>query len=370
MRNSKLLLTIASISLLAAGTALADKQAEMDEFLLKPWALADLPQLPEALADVDETEPLNNTCPGEPYTLDDTYHGAITSNDEDWICFVCDLGAEMTAGTDADAGLPTVDTVIELYDSSCTGLLTSNDDGGPGLYSLIDGFVAPYTGAYYLKIRGFSSGSEGNYIAQASCTTPVGPGGCPVGTYKASKINVNQDIPDNDPAGLVTPAIKFNPQPGVEITDVVIDICMDHTWAGDLVITLKHTSSGGDVLTADLLNRPGVPETSFGCAGDLICDPESKYYFGSDPSLEPLGEFDCPSEIPGACYAVAIENPGALEIFRGLPKGDGYWELCIVDNAAGDTGSVFNWSVHLLCESGPVSVEEASWAEIKANYRR
>jgi hypothetical protein len=177
------------------------------------------------------------------------------------------------------------------------------------------------------------------------------------------------DIPDNDPAGLVTTEIKFNPQPGVIITDVVIDLCMEHTWVGDLVITVKHTSSTGQVLIADLVNRPGVPETTFGCAGDLVCDPENKYYFGSDPSLEPMGEFDCPAVFGGGCYAVAIENPQALEIFRGLPKGDGTWQLCITDNAAGDTGQIFNWSVHLYCE-GPVSVEEASFGEIKAGYRQ
>jgi subtilisin-like proprotein convertase family protein len=369
MRITKLFLIAASMSLLAVGIAFADKQTEMDEFLLKPWQLSDLPQLPISLADVNETEPLNDTCPGEPYTLDDTYHGAITSGDNDWICFQCNLGDVITAGTDADPGLPTVDTFIELWDNTCGNSLISNDDGGPGLYSLIDGFVAPYTGAYYLQIRGFSSSSVGNYIAQASCVGATGPSSCPVGTYKASKTNVNADIPDNDPAGLVTPAIKFNPQPGVVITDVVIDLCMDHTWVGDLVITLKHTSSTGEVRAVDLVQRPGVPQTTFGCAGDLVCDPENKYYFGSDPSLEPLGEFNCPSIIEPACYAVAIENAGGLEIFRDLPRGDGFWTLCIVDNAAGDTGTVFNWSVHLLCESGPVSVEEASWAKIKSNYR-
>ena len=160
------------------------------------------------------------------------------------------------------------------------------------------------------------------------------PGDCPVGVYKERKLDVNMDIPDDDPNGIVTPPIIFNPQPGVVITDVVIDLCIEHTWVGDLVITLKHTSSSGVVKTADLVNRPGVPETTFGCASDLICDPKNKYYFGSDPSLEPMGEFDCPSEIAPGCYAVAIENPEALTIFRGQPKGDGRWELCINDNAA------------------------------------
>ena len=193
------------------------------------------------------------------------------------------------------------------------------------------------------------------------------PGFCPVGTYKASKIDANMEI--SDVLGTIeTPAIKFNPQPNVFITDVVIDLCMDHTWIGDLQITLKHTSGTGEVKTVDLLNQPGVPETTFGCAGDMICDPENKYYFGSDPSLEPLGEFDCPDEIPGGCYSVAVENPGGLEIFRNQPKGDGFWTLCITDNVGGDDGFIHNWSVHLLCD-GPISVEDESFATVKSKYR-
>jgi subtilisin-like proprotein convertase family protein len=370
MRIVKALFCVTSMLVFCVGSAFASKQTEMDEFFQKPWALRDLPQINNTFADVNETEPLNNTCPGEPYTLGDTYHGAISPpGDNDWICFPCNMNDVITAGTDADGGLPTVDTVIELWDQSCSNMLISNDDGGPGLFSLIDDFKAPYTGNYYLKIRGFSaSSSQGNYIAVVSCTPQLGPGFCPVGHYKASKTNVNAEIPDNDPNGMVTPAIKFNPQPGVIITDVVIDLCISHTWVGDLVVTLKHTSSTGVVKSADLINRPGVPASSFGCSGDLFCDFENKYFFGSDPSLEPLGEFDCPAVLEPACYAVAVENPGALEIFRGQPKGDGIWELCIFDNAGGDVGTIHNWSVHLNCEQ-PISVEEENWGNVKALYR-
>lgn len=362
MRIAKALLCVTSMLVLCVGSAFADKQSEMDEYLQKPWSITDLPQINQTLADVNETEPLNDSCPGEPYALGDVYHAAISpAGDEDWICFTANLNDVITAGTDEDPGLLTVDTVIELWDNTCSNMLISDDDGGPGLYSLIDEFKAPYTGSYYLKIRGFSSTfSEGNYVAIASVTPQAGPGFCPVGTYKASKTNVNVEIPDNDPAGMVTPAIKFNPQPGIIITDVIIDININHTWVGDLVVTLKHTSSTGEVKSVDLINRPGVPESSFGCSGDLVSDPENKYFFGSDPSLEPIGEFDCPALLPNECYAVAIENPGGLEIFRGQPKGDGIWELCITDNAAGDVGTIFNWSVHLLCEQ-PIGVEETTW---------
>jgi subtilisin-like proprotein convertase family protein len=368
MRIVKATLCVTSMLLLCVGSAFADKQSEMDEYLQKPWSITDLPQINQTLADVFETEPLNDTCPGEPYTLGDTYHGSLTTGDDDWVNFSCNAHDVMTLGTQTDNTGDDVDTVIELWDDTCTNMLISDDDGGPGLYSLIDGFKAPYTGSYSLKIRGFAGVSTGDYQFIGSCTPQAGPVDCPVGLYKASKINVNAEIPDNDPAGLCTPEIKFNPMPGFAIADVVIDINMNHTWVGDLVITVTHTSSTGVVKSADLVNRPGVPESSFGCSGDLISDPEAKYFFGSDPALEPLGEFDCPSIIDPACYAVAIENPGALEIFRQQECGDGTWQLCVTDNASGDVGTVFNWSVHLLCDK-PISVEEKTWGEVKGLYR-
>jgi subtilisin-like proprotein convertase family protein len=51
-----------------------------------------------------------------------------------------------------------------------------------------------------------------------------------------------------------------------------------------------------------------------------------------------------------------------------MAKGDGTWRLLISDSAAGDEGFVYNWSVHLLCET-PISVEDQSWGEVKALYQ-
>ena len=157
--------------------------------------------------------------------------------------------------------------------------------------------------------------------------------------------------------------------PGLVITDVVVDLNIEHTWAGDLTITLCHTDGGGVVTCVDLVNRPGVPQTSFGCSGDLVSDPENKYYFSSRADLDPLGEIDCPSILDPACYNTAPENGvNDLSIFNGLPLGDGSWQLFISDSAAGDVGFVYNWSVHLLAEA-PISVEPSSWGNIKASYR-
>jgi subtilisin-like proprotein convertase family protein len=365
MRITKALALGASILALAAGAAFADKQQELDEFAIKPWVIMDLPVLGSGgLADQFEVEP-NNTCPGEAYVLGDVYHGGLTPGDQDWIQFTATIGQLITVATDADMG-STTDTYLELWDQACGVMLAFNDDGGPGLFSLIQDFQATYTGTYNVKIRGFSSSTQGLYICIANAVTPAGPPICPVGTYKASKINVN--LPISDTIGTTTtPSIKFNPQACV-ITDLIVDINMEHTWVGDLTITLRHTSDGGVVTTTDLVQRPGVPATTFGCSGDLISDPEAKYFFATRDDLEPMGEFDCPAALPAQCYAVAVENPNGLEAFDGIPVGDGVFELLITDSAAGDDGFIYNWSVHILCEQ-PIAVEQSSWGGIKASYR-
>lgn len=209
-----------------------------------------------------------------------------------------------------------------------------------------------------------ASKQEGDYVYPT-----VAPGFCPLGLYKAVKRNANLAIPDNNPAGVCLPPIEFADVPDQIITDVIVDLNIEHSWIGDLIITLCHTSDAGVVKCVDLVNRPGVPQSTFGCSGDLVSDPEAKYYFSSRPDLEPLGETDCPSDLPAGCYHTSVEaGPGAMGIFTGIPLGDGVWQVCINDNAGGDTGFVYNWSVHVLAEA-PVSIEQESWGNVKASYR-
>jgi hypothetical protein len=128
---------------------------------------------------------------------------------------------------------------------------------------------------------------------------------------------------------------------------------------------LEHIGPGG-LQSVKLLDRPGFPATTFGCSGDLVANTLNKYYFGTG-NLAVLGETSCPVTIPTQCYAVAPENAGGLLAFRGVPK-DGEWFLRVSDNATLDTGTLLNFSVHVLNDS-PVSTEAASWGSVKADYR-
>jgi hypothetical protein len=99
--------------------------------------------------------------------------GCIDSvGDHDWYAFEATEGDEITCGTDESLGLPTVDTFIELYADDCVTQLTYDDDGGPGLYSLISEFEAPYTGTYHLLVRSYGDYYTGCYLVFFECGEP------------------------------------------------------------------------------------------------------------------------------------------------------------------------------------------------------
>lgn len=360
MRLSHLSVFAPVALLLCAGAALAAVQSGPE----KPWSIMNLPEFSAPLADVNETEP-NGTCAqAEAYAYANVYHGQISpGGDQDWVTFSANAGDVLTLGTDAD-GTPTVDTFIELISSNCTTLLTSDDDAGPGAYSLISNFSAPYTGVYYLKIRGFNATSQGRYKFVGTFAPPPQTV-CPLDNYKGYKFEAQVTIPDNNPTGITVGPIVFPPD-GSTILDVVVDLGINHTWVGDLIVRLIHIGPCGTQVV-DLLQRPGVPATTVGCSGDLVGTPTNKYYFGTSSQLLTLGESSCPSSIPPQCYQVAPENPNGLVGLRGCPK-DGEWLLFVSDNAALDTGILQNFSVHVL-NAGPVSVEPASWGSVKSSYR-
>jgi hypothetical protein len=150
-------------------TQAADKSWQQSE----PWWNPNIAQSP--LVDVASDEGTNNACPGQPINCGDVLRPAsITAGDNDYFYFTANAGDIITFGTDAD-GTPTVDTFIHLYNADCSSELASDDDAGPGTYSLLS-FCATYTGTYVGRVRGFGATSAGNYKAFVTCSSSGGWG--------------------------------------------------------------------------------------------------------------------------------------------------------------------------------------------------
>lgn len=133
-------------------------------------------------------------------------------------------------------------------------------------------------------------------------------------------------IPDNTPAG-VNDTITLSD--ASVLTGLTVSIKATHTWVGDLKFTLSKDSA-----SSALIDRPGVPTTTFGCSGndyDVILD---------DAAGNPV-ETACGSTAPAITGTLSPNAPG-LAPFVGLSLA-GTWTLNVSDNAGGDTGSFTEW---------------------------
>lgn len=105
---------------------------------------------------VPEQEPANDHCPGQSVGGSTYIHPAAVDDGWDWdyYTFTATAGTPITVGTTDPGGFPYSDTIIDLFASNCTTILRSDGDSGPGNYSLIYRYIAPYSGLYHLRVRG------------------------------------------------------------------------------------------------------------------------------------------------------------------------------------------------------------------------
>ena len=137
-----------------------------------------------------------------------------------------------------------------------------------------------------------------------------------------------------------------------EVVDANVGIDTTHTWVGDLIYTV--TSPGG-AASVTVIDRPGEPASFFGCSGD---DIEAML---NDSAVPPV-EDECAGAVPTIDGIYTPNNP--LAALNGV-NGIGTWTLEVTDNAAGDIGTLNDWSLDLVCindadlavaKSGPATV--------------
>jgi hypothetical protein len=151
MKIGTILCAIAALAL-CAGMVSADP-FHVEE---KPWSYPD--GMYDGRDEYAEVEP-NDTCPGTqtiacgdvitPALLDPAY-------DLDYYPFTLATEATVTLGTDVVTPGDLTDTYIELWSGDCLTQLGYNDDGGPGLYSLL--IIDLPAGDYSVKVRAYGTG--------------------------------------------------------------------------------------------------------------------------------------------------------------------------------------------------------------------
>lgn len=347
------IVTALALLALLAGNVLADPSVVEE----KPWEL----QLGPPRAIVPEAEP-NNTCPGQSIMIGDVVQPAAldVGGDLDWYSFAAVAGDVVTMGTDAYNG-STTDTYIELYSECGTTMLAYDDDGGPGLFSLLT-YTVPATGTYNVKVRGYSSSTTGAYIFFTTVPSPP---------------------PENDTcAGAL-----------------VIERCTTGAITGDLTPYTNNydpTSSGCTGFSA--LGKDEVYKVDLQ-VGDVL--DMSYTQLSADASFYVVT--DC-SNVLGSCVAGADDTvTGQAEVISYTATAAGTYYI-ILDCYGTATGGAYTWTYTVDCPGPPegaccigvdctittqdgcqgnwlgagtvcvpnpcaVPVEESSWGQIKANYR-
>ncbi|MBL0343451.1 MAG: PKD domain-containing protein [Bacteroidetes bacterium] len=161
----------------------------------------------------------------------------------------------------------------------------------------------------------------------------------------ATFAGVNLAIPDGDTLGVTNSQVVA----GITGTTLGADVelagvCfkIDHTWVGDLTVTLV-SPIGSQVV---LLDRPGFPSTAFGCDGDNL---DVCVETGTGNEME--GVCNNLPAISGSYTAANGLNLDLINDLGGPPNGT--WQLIVSDAATPDLGTLIGWS--LIVNTGPIA---------------
>ncbi len=180
---------------------------------------------------------------------------------------------------------------------------------------------------YYWRVRSVNTCGDGAYSPANSFTTGVVICSNPA-LFIPSNATVTSSLPLSEAGVLESLAVSVN---------------ADHTWVGDVTMTLVHEDTGTSVV---LMDRPGNPATINGCSADDIVAE-----FNDDSTV--VVETLC-----GSNPAIGgVVNPeGTLADFAGESLG-GTWRMDVTDSVGGDTGTLNEWCLLPVLEDTGVDTD-------------
>ncbi|MCD6542891.1 MAG: proprotein convertase P-domain-containing protein, partial [Flavobacteriaceae bacterium] len=137
--------------------------------------------------------------------------------------------------------------------------------------------------------------------------------------------DIPEDIPDNDPEGLIS---SIDITEDINIESVTVSVKINHSWVSDITLTLESPNGTIIELLSGACDSSDNIDVTFDDSGtDITC------------SGNPV--------ISGT-----IKPTQALFAFNG-ESTNGVWKLKVVDGADQDTGNLESWSLE-ICTSEPV----------------
>jgi hypothetical protein len=333
----------------------------------KPWSYPFV-----ARTIIPEQEP-NDTCPGQAMACGDEINpAALVTNDQDWYNFyVAASGTLLTIGTDAVGGSST-DTYLELYDVCGGTMIAYDDDGGPGLFSLIANFAAPHAGTYYAKVRGYNGSTVGAYRCFVQCTVPQPPppndqcsgailiDRCTVGTLNGDSFlatnNYDPGIPGPSCTGFTAAGKDVVYKLELQVGDIVhLDYVLPSGDAAFYIVTDCANVSGTCVVGADdtVTGQHEIIDWTFTAAGTyyVILDAYTSAYGGPWTLTY---EITCPGATAVCCVGHSCYLIHEVECAAMQGHWHPEWTTCGPPNP---------------CDSYTPS-DPKSWGTIKNEYRK
>eukprot|EP00567_Pseudictyota_dubia_P008967 CAMPEP_0197464414 /NCGR_PEP_ID=MMETSP1175-20131217/64012_1 /TAXON_ID=1003142 /ORGANISM="Triceratium dubium, Strain CCMP147" /LENGTH=199 /DNA_ID=CAMNT_0043000393 /DNA_START=135 /DNA_END=731 /DNA_ORIENTATION=- len=138
----------------------------------------------------------------------------------------------------------------------------------------------------------------------------------------------NAPIPDNSPSCGNAPGTPVVDQIVIGehglIEDIDVRVEFDHTWIGDLQITVTHVDTGTSLVLWDQRCGSNSPLVDY----DITFDDEGPITFCSDVNLGGV--------------APSNSGSGPLNVFNG-ENMYGTWELTVTDWCGADIGTLIGW---------------------------
>ena len=162
-----------------------------------------------------------------------------------------------------------------------------------------------------------------------TATNTPGPTTCTV--YNST------NVPISLPNGVASINSNLSVAGGGTIADVNFTVNMSHVWVGDIGMSISHNST-----SVTVLDRPGVPASTYGCSGDNVVATLD------DEASLPV-ENQCAGSTPTINGTFTPNN--ALSAFDGQ-NSTGTWTLTVNDYyTSADAGTLNSWSLE-ICTAG------------------
>ena len=221
------------------------------------------------------------------------------------------------------------------------------------IYTLAFNTVAAQSATEVSPVETQISGSEHKLnfplVFRSPDPTPKPPPAGPLPkTLFCSSPSVN--IPDNDQGGISNTITIDDPR---FISDIDISLDIDHSWIGDLTVTLSHAETGRSI---QLIDRPGSSQggDSDGCSLNNI-----KAILDDDISLPVENECSSSQVATGIYEYIEAAVAGtyipeqALSTFDTEPIS-GNWNLTVSDQVPFDIGKFNQWCIAVELIDTPI----------------